>query len=82
MVVVPGWIVVEPEAPTLPMLGSIETEVAPYTFHVNVEAEPEIIPAGLALNDNTMGGGMAELLCTITVVEAVAVPAALDAVRI
>lgn len=49
---------------------------------MRVEVVPEIIPAGLAVNDNTMGGGTAELLCTRTVVVAVAVPAELVAVRV
>jgi hypothetical protein len=67
-----------PDAATLPIFWLIETVVAPVVLHVSMEAAPNAIEVGNAVNV-AVGAGVD---ATVTVAVAVTEPAAFVAVRV
>jgi hypothetical protein len=79
VVVAAGVTGVEPFAPTPPMPGVILIDVEPVTSHARLELSPALIEAGFALKVLMIG----ELdIVTVTVADAVELPAPLEAVSV
>jgi hypothetical protein len=70
----------EPEVPTVPMLGLIETDVAPVVLQVSVDDAPGAIEISEAVSVAVVGAA-GDTVVTVTVAAAVTEPPAPVAVR-
>ena len=78
MVVSAGDTILLPDSKTLPMLWSMEIEVAPLTFHSRVELSLTVIVLGVAVKLSITGKPEA---ATVMVIDLVASPSAFLARR-
>jgi hypothetical protein len=70
VVVEAGCTVADPNPPTAPTVGAIDTVVAPVVAHASVEDPPGMIALGVAVKEVIVGAGKVTVTVTVPVTEA------------